>query len=114
MLSPRRSCDPRDLDCRAFARSGAADNALAPGFTILDDPGQYLRAREGECELGTLAIGKRCQERISATGWAWFAESALDTLYVARKGLMVRGSPAATGYRPTRQTRGLYKGGSTS
>jgi hypothetical protein len=29
------------------------------------------RAREGECELGTLAIGKRCQERISATGWAW-------------------------------------------
>jgi hypothetical protein len=26
--------------------------------TILDDPGQYLRAREGECELGTLAIGK--------------------------------------------------------
>ena len=36
-----------------------------------DDPGQYLRAREGECELGTLAIGKRCQERISATGWAW-------------------------------------------
>jgi ATP-dependent DNA ligase len=28
-------------------------------------------AREGECELGTLAIGKRCQERISATGWAW-------------------------------------------
>jgi hypothetical protein len=39
--------------------------------TILDDPGQYLRAREGERELGTLAIGKRCQERISATGWAW-------------------------------------------
>jgi hypothetical protein len=29
------------------------------------------RAREGECELGTLAIGKRCQEQISATGWAW-------------------------------------------
>jgi hypothetical protein len=29
------------------------------------------RARKGECELGTLAIGKRCQERISATGWAW-------------------------------------------
>jgi hypothetical protein len=26
---------------------------------VLDDPGQYLRAREGECELGTLAIGKR-------------------------------------------------------
>jgi hypothetical protein len=39
--------------------------------TILDDPGQYLRAREGECELGTLVIGKRYQERISATGWAW-------------------------------------------
>jgi hypothetical protein len=53
-----------------------------------DDPGQYLRAREAEWELGTLAIGKRCQERISATGWArgsgQFAESALDTLYVAR------------------------------
>jgi hypothetical protein len=29
-------------------------------------------------------------------------------------GLMVQDSPAATGYRPTRQTRGLYKGGSTS
>jgi hypothetical protein len=29
------------------------------------------RAREAEWELGTLAIGKRCQERISATGWAW-------------------------------------------
>jgi hypothetical protein len=46
-----------------------------------------LRAREGECELGTLAIGKRCQERISAIGWrgsGHFAESALDTLYVAR------------------------------
>jgi hypothetical protein len=28
----------------------------------------YARAREGECELGTLAIGKRCQEQISATG----------------------------------------------
>jgi len=39
--------------------------------TILDVPAQSLRAREGECELGTLAIGKRCQERISATGWAW-------------------------------------------
>src|ERR1700720_2824799 len=25
--------------------------------------GQSLRAREGECELGTLAIGKRCQFR---------------------------------------------------
>jgi hypothetical protein len=45
------------------------------------------RAREGECELGTLAIGKRCQERISAPdgrGSGQFAESALDTLYVAR------------------------------
>jgi hypothetical protein len=34
--------------------------------------------------------GKPCQELISATGWArgsgQFAESALDTLYVARKG----------------------------
>ena len=39
--------------------------AMACGF------GQSLRAREGECELGTLAIGKRCQERISATGWPW-------------------------------------------
>jgi hypothetical protein len=28
-----------------------------------------VAAREGECELGTLAIGKRCQERIWATGW---------------------------------------------
>jgi hypothetical protein len=49
--------------------------------------GQSLRAREGECELGTLAIGKRCQERISAIGWrgsGQFAESALDTLCVTR------------------------------
>jgi hypothetical protein len=60
---------------------------LLKGELGMDDPGQYLRAREGECELGTLAIGKRCQERISATGWAGsgqLAEYALDTLYVAR------------------------------
>jgi hypothetical protein len=31
---------------------------------ILDVPAQSLRAREAEWELGTLAIGKRCQERI--------------------------------------------------
>jgi hypothetical protein len=29
--------------------------------------GLSTRAREGECELGTLAIGKRYQERISAS-----------------------------------------------
>ena len=45
-----------------------------------DDPEQYLRAREGECELGTLAIGKT----VSGRGSGQFAESALDTLYVAR------------------------------
>src|SRR4249920_2024222 len=39
--------------------------------TISDVFGQSLRAREGECELGTIAVGKRCQERILATGWAW-------------------------------------------
>ena len=43
----------------------------AKGKRLSDVFGQSLRAREGECELGTLAIGKRCQERISATGWAW-------------------------------------------
>ena len=37
-----------------------------------DVMGQSLRARARlKCEVGTLAIGKRCQERISATGWAW-------------------------------------------
>src|SRR6476661_7348963 len=83
--------------------------------TISDVFGQSLRAREGECELGTLAIGKRCQERISATGWAWLRTvrgiRSRHALCGAQPGLMVRGSPAATGYRPTRQTRGLYKGG---
>jgi hypothetical protein len=43
------------------------DTAVNTGYSF----GQSLRAREGECELGTLAIGKRCQEWISATGWAW-------------------------------------------
>jgi ABC-type branched-subunit amino acid transport system ATPase component len=46
---------------------------LSPASTY--DFGRFrtvsTRAREGECELGTLAIGKRCQERISASGWAW-------------------------------------------
>jgi hypothetical protein len=37
------------------------------------------RAREGECELGTLAIGKT----VSGTDFG-VAESALNTLYVAR------------------------------
>jgi hypothetical protein len=64
--------------------SGPTNGNLARFRTFSDS----LYAREGECELGTLAIGKRCQERISATGWArgsgQFAESALDTLYVAR------------------------------
>jgi hypothetical protein len=48
---------------------------------------KYGGAREGECELGTLAIG----ETVSGTdfgdrmgrGSGQFAESALDTLYVA-------------------------------
>jgi hypothetical protein len=51
----------------ALAQQGERDFQT----TISDVFGQSLRAREGECELGTLAIGKRCQERISATGWAW-------------------------------------------
>jgi hypothetical protein len=48
-------------------------NNLMDQFSALVDfsDSLYARAREGECELGTLAIGKRCQERISATGWAW-------------------------------------------
>jgi hypothetical protein len=50
-----------------------------------DDFGRFrtvsTRAREGECELGTLAIGKRCQERISATRWAgWVADSSRNPL----------------------------------
>jgi hypothetical protein len=62
---PGMSFSPRFL-----ARQPARHFQPAETSTILDDPGQYLRAREGECELGTLAIGKRCQGRISATGWA--------------------------------------------
>jgi hypothetical protein len=52
---------------RQSARSGDARAAVAAqeATTISDVFGQSLRAREGECELGTLAIGKRCQERIS-------------------------------------------------
>jgi hypothetical protein len=42
--------------------------------------GQYLRAREGECELGTLAIGKRGQERILATGWGVVADRSRNPL----------------------------------
>jgi TPR repeat protein len=37
----------------------AAEQGLAVAQFVL---GENLRAREGECELGTLAIGKRCQE----------------------------------------------------
>jgi hypothetical protein len=44
-------------------------NALMDAAYFSDVFGQSLRAREGECELGTLAIGKRCQEQNSATGW---------------------------------------------
>ena len=42
------------------------------------------------------------------------SRNRLSTRSVWQPRLMVRGSPAATGYRPTRQKRGLYKGGSTS
>ena len=62
--------------------------ALAPRFwTILDSI--YARARVN-VNLELSRSGKPCQERISATGWArgsgQFAESAFDTLYVARNG----------------------------
>ena len=66
-----------------------------PGCRFLTFSDSPYAARE-KCELGTLAIGKRCQERISATGWGrdgQFAESALDTLCVAAQpGLMVAAS----------------------
>jgi hypothetical protein len=54
---------------RSAAEQSAAESVERRAETKgnVDQP----RAREGECELGTLAIGKRCQERISATGWAW-------------------------------------------
>jgi hypothetical protein len=83
------------LSTRSVWRATGADGAgfarrywfIATDDHQLDDPGQYLRAREGECELGTLAIGKRCQEQISATrmgrGSGQFAASALDTLSAA-------------------------------
>jgi transposase InsO family protein len=70
---------------RRLRAMGIRDKPIAPGspwqngfVERLIHPGDFgrfrtvsTRAREGECELGTLAIGKRCQERISATGWAW-------------------------------------------
>jgi hypothetical protein len=77
----------------------------------------YARARVNvNLELSRSGNGVRNGfRRPDGCGSGQFAESALDTLYVARnRGLMVRGSLAATGYRPTRQTRGLYKGESTS
>jgi hypothetical protein len=72
----------------------------------------YARARlNGNLELSRSGNGVRNGfRRLDGRGSGQFAESALDTLYVRATGLMVRGSPAATGYRPTRQTRGLYKG----
>jgi hypothetical protein len=49
----------------------------------------YARARVN-VNLELSRSGKPCQERISSTGWArgsgQFAESAFDTLYVARNG----------------------------
>src|SRR5207342_3695215 len=77
--------------------------------SVLTEISRRLTASAERCvcsEVGTRSDGR---------GSGQFAESALDTLVCgAQPGLMVRGSPAATGYRPTRQTRGLYKGGSTS
>src|SRR6202030_3422888 len=59
-------------------------------------PDSSTRAREGECELGTLAIGKRCQERISATGWAWLGTvRGIRSRHALCGAQMVRGSPAA-------------------
>src|ERR1700720_2016449 len=61
----------RNWSCRRLWRTLSSF-----GFSFGRDDHEYrraaerLRAREAECELGTLAIGKRCQERISATGWA--------------------------------------------
>jgi hypothetical protein len=76
-----------------------AITALISSAVVLVSPlksinfGRYLRAREGECELGASrdretvsgtsgtilddpgqylrAREGRCQERVSATGWAW-------------------------------------------
>jgi hypothetical protein len=69
----RRPCVPMF----GFSRQGRGEP------TILDVPAQSLRAREAEWELGTLAIGKT-GVRNGFRGSGQFAESALDTLYVAR------------------------------
>jgi hypothetical protein len=45
--------------------------------TILDDPAQSLRAREGEWELGTLAIGKT----VSGTDFGDPMGAVVTTLY---------------------------------
>ena len=56
--------------------------------TILDDPGQYLRARARvnvNLELSRSGNGVRNGfRRPDGRGSGQFAESALDTLYVAR------------------------------
>jgi hypothetical protein len=58
-----------------FLADGMMEAELLAQYPPLHDFGRFrtvsTRAREGECELGTLAIGKRCQERISATGCAF-------------------------------------------
>jgi hypothetical protein len=71
MMSPviqRASCEARNANRADII--GLAD-PLERLHTENEGLALVWRAREGECELGTLAIGKRCQERISATGWAW-------------------------------------------
>ena len=64
------------------------DITHVPQPTILDDPGQYLRARARvnvNLELSRSGNGVRNGfRRPDGRGSGQFAESALDTLYVAR------------------------------
>ena len=98
---------------KSKSRLEAENAALRHQLAVL-----RARAREGECELGTLGIGKRCQERISATGLAVVADSSRNPLSTRSMWRATGADGAGFARRywlsPTRQTRGLYKGGSTS
>jgi xanthine dehydrogenase YagS FAD-binding subunit len=66
------------LEAKVHVSGASGDRVIAfADFHRLagDTPQRDTNLNAGEIitavELPTLAIGKRCQERISATGWAW-------------------------------------------
>jgi hypothetical protein len=83
---PRGSAPPTPPGIRV--RTAAVREVGLTEPTILDDPGQYLRARARvnvNLELSRSGNGVRNGfRRPDGRGSGQFAESALDTLYVAR------------------------------